>query len=58
MFTDKQIENFTKYKSVQEEGLYNMLSPQAAEAAGLTKEEHIFVMQHYSELQDAYERSK
>jgi hypothetical protein len=47
-------EKFESYVNVQEEGLYNMLSQHAQEAAGLTKEEHLYIISNYGKLKEFY----
>ena len=48
-------EQFRAYVRVQYSGLWNMFSPQAIEATGLSKDTYISVMKHYSELAEKYQ---
>jgi hypothetical protein len=54
-FTKNQINDYRAYEKVRKAGHYNMISSQARAAAMLTREEHLFVMENYSELKDASE---
>lgn len=47
-------EQFRAYVQVQYLGLWNMFSPQAIEATGLSKDTYISVMEHYTELAEKY----
>jgi len=49
-FTKKQLSNFKKYEAVRKSGKYNMFDSRARLASGLDKDEYLFVMDHYSEL--------
>jgi len=53
-FTPKQLDDYAEYELVRQMGLWNMFSPQARNAAGLTKEEYMFVLKNYAELAAAY----
>lgn len=48
-------EEFAAYVRVQYSGLWNMFSPQAIEATGLSKDTYISVMEHYAELAEKYQ---
>jgi hypothetical protein len=52
-FTTGQLSDWRKYEKVRERGRYNMLTPQARRATGLSEERYSFVLTHYSELRDA-----
>lgn len=52
-FTEVQLRQFRRYVKVQRSNRYNMLTPQAAQAAGLTREEMFFIMDNYDELERA-----
>jgi len=54
-FGKKEINNFQTYEIVRKSGTYNMFSPQARLATGLTKEDYLFVMENYSELKSLVE---
>ena len=47
-------EEFQRYVDVQKSGEYNMFSPQAREATGLTKEKFLHIISHYEELSKEY----
>ena len=55
IFTVQQILNFRKYLRVQMNGDYNMFDPRARAATGISREDYIFVMEHYSELKAQYD---
>ena len=48
-------EQFAAYVQVQYLGLWNMFSPEALRATGLSKDTYISVMEHYSELAEKYQ---
>jgi hypothetical protein len=50
-FTVKQLADFRRFRKLQRTGRYNMASPAAAAALGLTKEEHLFVIENYDALE-------
>lgn len=50
-FTPEQIRHWYKYEGVRQEGLFNMFDPNATALTGLTREEYLFVMSNYSELE-------
>ena len=52
-FTDRQINNWRKYEKVRKAGRYNMFTPQAMNAVGLDRDDYIFVMENFTELQTA-----
>ena len=54
-FTFVQLADFAAYEEVRAAGRYNMFSPQARSAAGLSRDEYAFVMKNYSELKAAAE---
>ena len=56
-FNSNQLQLYVDYEKVRLSGEFNMFDRRAAEAAGLTKEEHLFVISHYSELREQYEHS-
>ena len=52
-FTPEQIQNWQAYESVRVSGDFNMFAPQAFQAAGLTRDEHLFCMANYDALKKA-----
>lgn len=56
-FTQQQIEDFKVYDEVRQEGRYNMMSRQAAEATGLDRDRLLFVIVNYVELAQAAEQA-
>jgi len=56
-FTDRQINNWRKYEKVRKAGRYNMFSPQAMKAVGLDRDDYIFVMENFDQLQTAAEET-
>ncbi len=57
-FDTKTLYNFEKYLELQRSGKYNMVSPEAREALGLSKEEHQYIIKNYSEILKEYESLK
>lgn len=49
-FTPEQWADYRAYEAVRTRGKYNMFSPQAMRATGLTNEEYRFVMANYAAL--------
>lgn len=52
-FTAAQITDFRAYEAVRRVGRFNMLDPRARLAAGLTRDEYLFVLKHFDALRDA-----
>lgn len=57
-FTQQQLEDFRAYEKVRAGGRYNMFTPQAQQAAGLEKEDYLFVLKNYADLKDMAAKSK
>ena len=57
-FTPEQLKNWEAYEKVRQSAECNMFDLRAAEAAGLTKEEHLFCMEHYAVLKLAFEAAQ
>lgn len=55
-FTAEQLRWFIAYREVQRGGRYNMLSPKARIAAGLSVDEYGFVLDHYEALAEAAQK--
>ena len=51
-------EQFKRYKRVQESGSYNMFSPEAMMAAGLSKSHFLEIMDNYDKLEKEHGKSK
>ena len=51
-------EEFQAYKKVQDSGMYNMFTPDAARAAGLDKETFLVIIKNYSELKEKFENEE
>lgn len=49
-FTLQQIQNFIAYEEVRQSRRFNMWSTQASQAAGLDREEHVFVIKNFTAL--------
>lgn len=45
---------YTKYERVRRGGLYNMFDPNARALTGLSKEDYVWVMNNYTELNRLY----
>lgn len=54
LFTKTQLKHYAAYERVRQSGQYNMWDPHARLAAGLTKEDYVFVMENFTALRDAY----
>lgn len=54
-FTDQQLKNWAAYEEVRLSGAFNMFDRRAAAAAGLSKDEHLFCIEHYDALKLAHE---
>lgn len=52
-FTAQELKNFRAYVKVQRSQRFNMLDPRAAQAAGLTREEVVFIIDNYAALEAA-----
>ena len=48
-------DKWESYRWVQKGGLYNMFDPNAREMTELTKNEWLYIMKNYSELETKYE---
>lgn len=57
-FTPKQLLQFEAYEQVRESGEYNMFDYRAQLAAGLTKDQHLFVMTNYDSLKLAFQAAQ
>lgn len=51
MFNPTQMNHYHKYEKVRADDPFNMWSPQAQLATGLTDEQYLFVMKNYTEMQ-------
>jgi len=54
-FTKKQIRDWKAYEKVRSGGRYNMFDPRAKMAAGLSREDYLFVMSNYDKLKEQAE---
>jgi len=54
-FTPKQLTNFREYVRIQRNGRFNMFDPRARGATEQTREEWVFNMEYYKELEAALE---
>jgi len=54
-FTPQQLSDWQRYENVRAGGRYNMFSPQARAATGLSTERYSFVMDNFEELEKAVE---
>lgn len=57
-FTPEQLKDFARYVRVQKVGRYNMLSPGARAATGLSEDRYMFVLENYEQLEAAAEAAK
>lgn len=53
-FTPQQLQHWVKYEKVRASGRFNMFDPRAISATGLVKEDFLFVMQNFDELETAF----
>lgn len=51
-FSPTQMMNYRRYEQVRASGEFNMWSPQAQLATGLTNEDYLFVMGNYTLLNE------
>lgn len=56
-FTQEQLSDFRRYVRVQKSNKYNMLSPSAVTATGLSYERYVFCIEHYDELAKQAEKT-
>lgn len=54
-FSKQQFENFGVHLSLQLSGDFNMLTREAIEASGLTREEYMFCIENYNDLAEQHE---
>ncbi len=47
-------EEFRAFQRLQKDGSYNMIDPVVRMIAGLTKEKHLYILNHYGELEKEY----
>ena len=47
---DITIDDFQAYEEVRQSGVTNMLSPDVESLASISKEVHLAILEHYSEL--------
>jgi hypothetical protein len=52
--TNITLEQFNAFRAVQFGGSFNMMSPQARAASGLSKDIYMAILQNYDELQERY----
>lgn len=45
---------FESFKNLQKQGVCNMVSPEVRTLVGLTKEQHYYILNNYSELEEKY----
>ena len=57
-YDTKTMYDFEKYLELQESGELNMVSPEVQSRLGITRDEHHYILQHYSELLAEYEELK
>ena len=50
-YTPSQMADYRAFVRVQKLGHWNMLTREAAQEAGLSRDEHTFVMKHYGAMQ-------
>ena len=48
-------EDFEAFEEVREEGMYNMMSPNAILMSGLDKSKYLEILSNYSELKEKFE---
>lgn len=48
-------EDFKRFVEVQKSGVCNMLSSRVEKLAGLTQEQHLYIIQHYEELEKEFD---
>ena len=54
-YNNEQLKSmYNAYEDVRLSGEYNMFDPNARIMSGLSKEEYVYVMNHYSELRNKF----
>lgn len=54
-YNNEQLKSmYNAYEDVRLSGEYNMFDPNARIMSGLSMEEYVYVMNHYSELRDKF----
>ena len=48
-------EDFEAFEEVREEGMYNMMSPNAIRMSGLDKSTYLEILSNYSKLKEKFE---
>ena len=46
-YSETQLDNWRKYESVREQGMFNMFDPRAMSLTTMSKDEWVFCMEHY-----------
>lgn len=57
-YDSKTMYNFEKYLELQKSAELNMVSPEVQTRLGITRDEHHYILEHYSELLEEYEENK
>ena len=57
-YDTKTMYNFEKYLALQKSGELNMVSPEVQSRLGISRDEHHYILKHYSELLEEYEELK
>lgn len=54
-FTEKQLNDWRSFELLRLDRKYNMMHPEVATELGLTRDEHLFILENYGPLKVAYE---
>lgn len=57
-FDDKVMRDFEKYLTLQKSGEVNMMSSRVQSQLGISKDEHMFILNNYNELKKEYDSLK
>ena len=57
-YDDRTLRNFENYLELQKSGEMNMVSSAVRERLGISKEEHLYILENYSDIKEEYESLK
>lgn len=54
VFTSKQLQQYKRFEKVRQSNRFNMFTPEARQAALLTRDEHVFILENFEALEKQY----
>jgi hypothetical protein len=57
-FTPNEINQFRRFENVRKGGAVNMMDQRVRGMAELTRDQHLFILKHYSEIKDYIEEGE